>query len=463
MKSIEVMERGILQAPLLLPELKELISQKKDKELREVFSDLEPVEIAEILKELTLKEEASLFSLWDVDFATEIFEKMNEEDQIALLEAIDKERRAKILDELAPDERADLFGELPEEMISHFLAIMEKEEAQKTKELLSYPSNTAGGRMTTEFAYIHEEATITETLENLRKTAKGLETIYYVYVLDRNNRLVGIVSLKDLVLAEPNQKINQIMQTRLIIAPIDMDQEQVAKEIARYDLLALPVIDRIGRMKGIITVDDMIDVIKEEHTEDMYRFGAAGGQVDDYISTKPLSLARRRITWLLILVIMGFISGMIMERYSYALGAVVALAFFIPLLMDSAGNAGTQATVVVVRGLATGEVRIKDIWKVVRKEFITGIIVGIALGFFALARAVIMQKSPMLGISVGLSMIFVVTVATTLGSILPLLFKRLGFDPAIMSGPLITTIIDITSLVIYFEIARRLLGIPLMK
>lgn len=217
------------------------------------------------------------------------------------------------------------------------------------------------------------------------------------------------------------------------------------------------MVDKEGKIKGIITVDDLIDVIREEDTEDMYKFGAAGKHVDNYMSTTPLSAAKHRITWLLILVVTGFISGTIMEESSFALKNVVSLAFFIPLLMGSGGNAGTQAASVVVRGLAIGEVKLGDIWRVVKKEFLIGISVGTVLGILALLRALILQKSSLLGITVGLSMVVTVTVATCLGAILPIICEKLGFDPAVVSGPLITTVVDISSLLIYFGIAMQLM------
>ncbi|MQY70262.1 MAG: magnesium transporter, partial [Firmicutes bacterium] len=345
-----------------------------------------------------------------------------------------------------------------EEMVARFLAIMEKEEARDARELLKYDPSTAGGRMTTDFARVQEGINVEETLDNLRKTAKDLEMVYYVYVLDKDNKLVGVVSLKDLILAEPKERINKAMHTKLITIPVDMDQETVAKEIAKYDFMALPVVDN-GKMKGIITVDDVIDVIREENTEDMYKFGAAGQHRENYMSMKPSFIAKHRVIYLTIFVLMDFFSGMILKSYSFALNSVVALAFFIPLLMDTGGNAGTQAASVMVRGLATGEVGIKDVWKVVRKEFIIGIMIGVVLGIIALIRALILQKNPWLTATVGLTMIITVTIATCLGSFLPIIFKRLGFDPALISGPLITTIVDITCLVVYFEIAIHLLGI----
>jgi len=451
------MTREFSRILLVLPEIKELLSQNKKEQLKKIFYDYEPIEIVEILKEFSLKDKVFLFSVLDIDLAADIFEKTDKDDQLTLLGVFDKTRKAEILDEVAPDERVDFFEQLPEEMVLRFLSIMEEEEAQDVRELMRYDKNTAGGRMTTDFAQIEKGINVEQTLKSLRKTAKDLEMIYYIYIVDRTDKLLGVVSLKDLILAQPEREIDEIMHTKLIAIPINMDQEQVAKKIARYDFLALPVVDKEGKIKGIITVDDLIDVIREEDTEDMYKFGAAGKHIDNYMSSTPLTLAKHRITWLLILVVTGFISGTIMEEFSFALKNVVSLAFFIPLLMGSGGNAGTQAASVVVRGLAIGEVKLGDIWRVVKKEFLIGITVGTALGILALLRALILQKSSLLGITVGLSMIATVTVATCLGAILPIICEKLGFDPAIVSGPLITTVVDISSLLIYFGIAIQLM------
>ncbi|TKJ47993.1 magnesium transporter [Candidatus Aerophobetes bacterium Ae_b3a] len=451
------MTREFSRMLLVLPEIKELLRQNKKEQLKKIFYDYEPIEIVEILKEFSLKDKVFLFSLLDIDLAADIFEKTDKDDQLTLLGAFDKTRKAEILDEVAPDERVDFFEQLPEEMVLRFLSIMEEEEAQDVRELMRYDKNTAGGRMTTDFAQIEKGISVEQTLKDLRKTAKDLEMIYYIYIVDRTDKLLGVVSLKDLIVAQPEREIDEIMHTKLIAIPINMDQEQVAKRIARYDFLALPVVDKEGKIKGIITVDDLIDVIREEDTEDMYKFGAAGKHIDNYMSTTPLSVARHRMTWLLILVVTGFISGTIMEEFSFALKNVVSLAFFIPLLMGSGGNAGTQAASVVVRGLAIGEVKLGDIWRVVRKEFLIGITVGTALGILALLRALILQKSSLLGITVGLSMIATVTVATCLGAILPIICEKLGLDPAVVSGPLITTVVDISSLLIYFGIATQLM------
>ncbi len=453
------MHREMSRAFLIIPEIREFLSSNDKEALREIFYEYEPVEVAEILKEFSLKERVMLISLWNTDFAADVFEKMEKDDQIALMGAIDEARKGKILNELAPDERADFFEELPGEMVNRFLSIMEREEARDTRELMTYDASTAGGRMTTEFAHLKADMTVQEALEELRKTAKELEMIYYIYIEGKYNHLVGIISLKELIMAEPTTRLSEIMHSKLITIPIDMDQEHMAAEIAKYDFLALPVVDNVGRMKGIITVDDVIDVIEEEDTEDMYKFGAAGEHIEDYISMRPTLVARNRMTWLLILVVTSFLSGLIMQRFSFALESVIALSFFIPLIMGSGGNAGTQAAMVIVRGLATGEIRLRDVWRVVRKEFVIGAMLGAGLGILALVRALVFQRSSLLGTTVAFSMIITVTAATCLGALLPLICKRLGIDPAVVSGPLIATVLDIASLLIYFRIATLLLGL----
>jgi len=442
---------------LVVPDIKEMLAANNKQELRDIFYEFEPVEIAEIIDKFTVPEKVALFSLWDVDFAADVFEKIDKNEQLGLLSAIDEVRKGKILDELAPDERVDLFEELPAEKVDRFLSIMEKEEARDVRQLLSYEANTAGRLMTTEFARISPRMTAGEALDSLRRSARDLEMIYYIYVLNEKEELVGVLSLKELILASPKRKISEIMHTHLITIPVSLDQEEVADEMAKYDFLALPVTDEGRKMKGIITVDDVIDVIEEENTEDMYKFGAAGEHPEDYMSMKPLSIARNRLTWLLILVVTGLVSGLIMQKFSFALENIIALAFYIPLLMDTGGNAGTQAAMVVVRGLATGEVRLRDIWRVLKKELLIGATLGIPLGVFALLRAILLQKNPLLALSVGLSMLATVTVATCLGSTLPLICKKLGIDPALVSGPLITTILDVSSLLIYFKITTYLL------
>ncbi|MCD6574801.1 magnesium transporter [Candidatus Aerophobetes bacterium] len=447
------MEREYSRLHLVLPEIKELIAQKNREELKDIFKDYEPIEVAQVLREFSLKEKVYLFSLWDLDFAADVFEKIDEQEQIKILEAIDDVKKGKLLDELAPDERADLFKELPPEIVDRFLSIMNKEEAQDVKELMSYSPTSAGGIMTTEFASVREDMTAEEALQKLRETAKDSEMVYYIYVVDGRDKLVGVLSLKELILAEPKEKIRKLMHRNIIALPINMDQEEVARKVANYDLLALPVVDENGKMKGIITVDDVIDVIREENTEDMYKFSAAGEHSEEYMKMRPLIIAKNRLTWLIILAFTGFFSGIIMQHFSFVLESIVSLAFYIPVLMDTAGNAGTQAAMAVVRGLAIGEVRLKDIWVVAKKEILIGGMMGIPLGGITLIRAIVLQRNSILGGCVAFSMLIAIITATLLGSLLPLICKKLKLDPAIVSGPLITTVLDVFSLTIYFSVS----------
>jgi len=447
------MEREYSRLHLILPEIKELIAQKNREELKDIFKDYEPIEVAQVLREFSLKEKVYLFSLWDLDFAADVFEKIDEQEQIKILEAIDDVKKGKLLDELAPDERADLFKELPPEIVDRFLSIMNKEEARDVKELMSYSPTSAGGIMTTEFASVREDMTAEEALQKLRETAKDSEMVYYIYVVDGRDKLVGVLSLKELILAEPKEKIRKLMHRNIIALPINMDQEEVARKVANYDLLALPVVDENGKMKGIITVDDVIDVIREENTEDMYKFSAAGEHSEEYMKMRPLIIAKNRLTWLIILAFTGFFSGIIMQHFSFVLESIVSLAFYIPVLMDTAGNAGTQAAMAVVRGLAIGEVRLKDIWVVAKKEILIGGMMGIPLGGITLIRAIVLQRNSILGGCVAFSMLIAIITATLLGSLLPLVCKKLKLDPAIVSGPLITTVLDVFSLTIYFSVS----------
>jgi len=443
----------ISRVKLVLPEIKELIVQKKLAELKSIWEDFEPIEIAEIVKYLKAKERLFLFNNWDKDFAADIFENLNRPIQISILKSLSHGESTKLLNRISSDDRADLFSALPPAMVKDFLSVMEQEEARDVRELIAYDSNTAGGRMTTEFARLSPDDTVGGSLEKIRATAKDLETIYYLYVLDKQDRLIGVLSLKELVVANPSLPIPKIMHRHIISVPVNMDQEHAARKISRYDFLALPVVDVRKRMKGIITVDDVLDVMEDESTEDMYHFGAVTKPVENYLQANIISVARHRISWLLFLVVASLFSGLIMEKNAVLLGTTVTLAFFIPLLMNTGGGAGTQAATIVVRGLATGELKFGDIWRIIRKELLIGLLMGTIIGILAALRALIFQHDPWLGLSVALTMIAIICVATTIGALLPLFFKRIGVDPAISSGPLISTIVDITTLLIYFRIA----------
>lgn len=441
---------------VILPEIKELISSKKKRPIRKVVSYFEPADIAEIWSELTLDEQLILFNALDIKFAADIFESLKEDQMIEILNTVSVEKKKAVLNEMSPDDRTDLFAILPDEETEKLIPLLDEDEQKRTRELLAYKENTAGGLMTTDYITVPEDVKIGYVFRELRNKAKDIDFIQYIYVVDKMNRLQGTIPLKDLLTTNPRRKVSRIMDTHIISVHLNMDQEDVVHVFEKYDEPSLPVLDKLDRLKGVITVDDVLDVIKEEASEDIYRFGAAGG-TDEYLSASPFRVAQKRVIWLIILALAGFISGSVLEHFSFLLSSIVTLSFFIPILMNTSGSAGTQAATVVVRGLATGEIKLSDIWHVIKKEFLIGILMGVVAGVITALRAIILQGDVMLGFTVAIAMIAAIIIATSLGGILPIIFKKLGVDPALMSGPLIATILDTTTLLIYFNVTMLLL------
>jgi magnesium transporter len=442
---------------ILKPEIEKLLRNKDRDGIKETLALFDPVEIKELLHSLSLTQKLSIFSILSIDLSARIFEALEPDEQVEIIEGIDRVRKAELLDELHPDDRVDFLQEIPDELTESLLSIMEKKEAQETRELLAYPEESAGGLMTPEFIKVQKDLTVRQVVNKIRKEAKGAETISDIYVVDENDVLVGSITLQDLVLSTMRTKVKNIMRLRPVSVRVSQDQEQVARDVAKYDVTTLPVVDRHGVIKGIITVDDVIDVIHEETAEDMLKFGAAGELTTTYLKQNPFLLARARVLWLAILVLVGIVSGFIVSRNSALLSQVITLAAFIPLLNGSAGNAGTQAVAVMIQALAHGEVKFRDFWKSVRKEFFTGIILGIMLSMIGLGIALFFYRIALLGITVGLTLIINTAIATSLGAILPLVVKRMNFDPAVISGPLITSVMDITSLLVYFGLAKLII------
>lgn len=445
--------------PILLPDIKELIEEKAGKDIVDILVEASPQDVAELISQLPSSEMVYVFNLLPVELAIDVFEELGVDKENEILDGVGKEKKTAILNRMASDDRADLFEGLDEKHKKYYFSIMEKEEAEDVRELLSYPPDTAGGLMTTDYVAVYEWMSVGDAVARLRETAKDVDFVYEIYVLDRKDRPVGIITLKDLVMYNQSEPIGKIMKRSMVKARVDDNQEKVASLFSKYDVTMMPVVDRRRLMKGVITVDDVIDVIEEEGTEDMYHFGAAGNPPESYFSDGILGMARKRMVWLLILVFAGFLSGMVIEHYSSTLHLMLILASFIPVLTGSGGNAGTQAAAVVIRGIAVGDIRIRDIWRVVGREFLIGALVGTGLGCLTALRATLTGGGGLVGLIVGSAMIISVAIATALGGFLPLLFKKLNWDPALMSGPFLTTIMDVISLGIYFEIARRMLSL----
>ncbi len=449
-----------MHGTLFIPELRELMSARDHETIREVFSDLHPADGAELISGLEPHEILDILAIVGKRASIEIFEQLDLAVQKACLEEAKPEGILPFIEGMSSDDRVDLIKEVEPEIADRLMPLLAQAERDDIRRLLAYEEGTAGAIMTTEYASVEKDITPEEALNRLRMQAPNKETVYYVYVVDHDRRLKGFVTLKDILLARPNQKIENIMEDDVISVSIDEDVEGVADKISHYDFLAIPVIDRNERLVGIVTVDDILDVVEEEATEDIYHLAAAGKPVD-YLNTGIFKIARERILWLFILVLTGFVAGAVMQSFQSQLSAVIALVFFIPVLSATGGNAGTQTTTVIIRGLATGELEMKDILRILFKEIRIALLVGLAMGAVTAVRAILTSPEPdlvlPLSLTVGLAMVGCVLLAISAGAVLPVLLKKIGLDPALMSGPFISSLMDVFTLLLYLSLAAAII------
>ncbi|NMB35153.1 MAG: magnesium transporter [Firmicutes bacterium] len=421
--------------------------------VRHIKDGLHPSDLLDQIDELKDEQKRELFELLSDEEAALIIQEMGDFDRVSMLRLLTKHHASAILKEMAVDDATDLLGELSPEEIRELLSLIE-EEAEEIKDLLKYPEDTAGGIMTTDFIALPEDIPVEEAIIRLREVAPEAEIIYYVYVVDYRTRLSGVLSLRDLIAASDGTLLHEIMFRNIISVPAGMDQEEVARVVARYDLLAVPVIDEKNRLLGIITVDDILDVIEEEATEDFYRLAGAGEIEGVSILEAPVfDLARKRLPWLIICLLGGILSGNVVGAFSSTLQSVVILAAFIPVIMDMGGNVATQSSTVFVRGLATGEIRYVDAWRYLYREVKVGLVMGLINGVLIMIVAYLWKGLPVLGLVVGLAMFFTIAVAALIGTLVPIIFSYYNLDPALSAGPFVTTIKDVTGLLIYFYTA----------
>ena len=438
---------------LISPEIQEILQGTNvAQRLKELFHDVHPYDVFVLCEDLGDSEVAQCIRALGIPTGIELFQEFGDERKEDIFDCFSKEWMADILEEMAPDERADFVKFLPDEKLERILPLITRAERIDIKKLSEYKEGTAGSILTTEYSSLPPDITIREALEQLKRQAFDRETIYYIYVVDSNRTLIGFVSLRDILLAPSYNKIEDIMHKNVINIHVDDDNEIVAKKLSDYDFLAIPVVDDGNRLAGIVTVDDVVDVVIEESTEDIYKYGAAGEYID-YMKSNSFQMARQRVVWLLLLVFVGFISAWVLQTNLVHLKAIVTLSFFIPLLLGAGGNAGKQSSTVVIRELATGNIKIEDLAQVMKKEIGVGVIVGTFMAVLVSLRALWLDQDPKVGLTIGLAMVMTVILATTLGAFLPILFKKLKLDPALMSGPFITSIVDVVSLLIYFRIA----------
>jgi magnesium transporter len=425
----------------------------------ELASALAPADLAEALLKMTPAELATLEPYLGAERLADAVAELDPAEAARLLVRFSRADAADILEEMEPDDATDVVEEMSEAEADRILSEMEATDAREIRELMAYPSETAGGRMTPEFVAIPPDVTVGAAMRLIRTAALEAEQIYAVYVTDREHRLVGVVSLRDLVLADPWQRIANIMRRQVIRVPATADQERAAGLLMDHDLLALPVVDGNGRLIGVLTADDLADVIEEEATEDIERLGGSEPLGEPYLTTSPLLLFRKRIVWLLVLFLAGAYTSAVLQLFADTLLQVVALTFFIPLLIGTGGNVGSQIVTTLVRAMAVGDVELADIWRVLGRELLIGLSLGAVMAVAMFVRAQTMGVELHIGLAVSLAAIFIVLWSAAVAAILPMVLHRVGIDPAVVSAPLITTVVDGTGLFIYLSIARAVLGI----
>ncbi len=445
---------------IFTPEIKELIEQKELKGLSEFLRGRHPADTVDILRELEPADRAMAFRLLSKDKTAAVFSMLEVEEQEELIKHFAEQRVTEILSEMTPDDRTELLEELPASVVKKLLKLLPSQEREVANVLLNYEPSSAGRIMTPEYVDLKGDMTVSEALEHIRKTAPDKETIYTCYVIDKTRRLIGVASLKDIILAQPQKKIEEIMREMVYAVKTTDDQEVVADLFRKYDLLALPVVDSENRLVGIITVDDVLDVIQEEATEDFHKMGAVQLAEEEYLTTGFFRLAGKRIVWLVVLLILDFFTASILQHYATLMNSLIALAFFIPMLNDTGGNTGSQSATLIIRSLATGGLTLRNWWKVLSREILMGIALGSILSLVAGGRAFFSVHDIGISVVVGVSIMAVIITGNLAGALLPLFFRLIKLDPAVISAPLITSIVDIAGLFIYFEIARRFLHIP---
>ncbi|MBE9047294.1 magnesium transporter [Pleurocapsales cyanobacterium LEGE 10410] len=420
---------------------------------------VQPVDIAEAIEGLPESIQLIAFRLLSKAEAIEVYEYLNSDVQQALIQEFKRQEVLDVVDQMSPDDRARMFDELPAKVVRRLLSQLSPKERQATAILLGYGEDTAGRIMTPEYISLKENLTVSQTLERIRSLANASEVVYYLYVTDASRHLKGIVSLRDLVVAAPDTTLSEIMTRDVVFVHTDTDQEEVARTIQRYDIVALPVVDSEERLVGVVTVDDVIDIIEREATEDIYALGGVQSDKDNYFQTNLLTVARRRVVWLFVLLLTNTVTGAIIRSQEALLQQVVILAAFIPLLTGTGGNVGAQSSTVVIRGLNTEEIENMGAGKVVFREAAAGILLGLILGTMATVWGYFLQGSWQVAMSVGVSLVAIALLASVAGSALPFLFRSLGLDPALMSAPFITTAVDVLGVLIYFKIAKTILGL----
>lgn len=432
----------------------ELLQEGKFAKVREELKDLNDVDIAQFIEEFDGDKVLVLFRLLPKEDAANVFSYLSYERQQYLIERITDKELQFIIDDLFLDDTVDLLEEMPASVVKKVLANTDERTRKLINHFLKYPDDSAGSLMTIEYVDLKKEMSVSQALDHIRETGIDKETIETCYVMDNNRKLQGVVSIRKLILSSADTNIASIMETNFISIATHEDQEEIAGLFKKYDFSAMPVVDNENRLVGIITIDDVVDIIEQENTEDFQRMAAMAPSEEEYLKTGVFKLAKNRITWLLVLMISATFTGKIMGIYEEVLQSVILLTMFIPMLMNTGGNSGSQSATLIIRGLALDEIRTRDIFKVMWKEFRVSLIVGITLSAVNFVRLYLIERIDLMtNLTVSISLLITVIIAKIVGSILPIVAKKVKVDPAIMAAPLITTIVDAVALFTYFNLA----------
>ena len=443
---------------ILIESIKRLLRRGSTTHLRKLVNKTHGADLSVLFRSLSFSNQHKLFGMIeDVEQKATLFSEFDEVDFINFIENMELDEVVEILEHMPADDVADLIGRMPEEKSGKILEKMKKEGSDEVEDLLRYEDDTAGGIMVPDFIALKEDTTAKRAIESLQKEYMDVEMPFYLYAVDEYSKLVGVSSLRELVVVPPETPLKDFMTTDVFAVRTDMDQEEVAKIVARYDILAVPVVDDTNRLVGIVTVDDVIDIFRKEATEDILKMAGVG---EEFVETQSIVKSTKiRLPWLLASCMGGVVAFFIINHFEQSLNKFIYLAAFIPVIMGMGGNVGTQSSTIVVRGLATGRLHVRDIWSVVFKEFSVGLILGLVYG--ALIGIVAQARYSMLflALTVGVSVVSSMTIAALVGSMVPMIFARINVDPAVAAGPFVTTAIDIISVFFYFQIATTLLGI----
>jgi magnesium transporter len=445
---------------LIGPELAALVREAPE-EVRDLLDDIHPEDIADIVSELPEEEAVALIQQLPTDYAAQVFTRLDEDRQGLLVNMLGANSTALIATEMAADERADFFSMLPPDVGAPVLEELERvdpEAAEDVEELTRWPDTSAGGLMTTDYISVAPTLRMAEATEEIRRSAHEAETLETIYVVDATHRLLGYLTLRNLLLASPKDLVSEVMQTNTISVLPDLDQEEVAKILAKYDLHSLPVVDQRGLMLGLITSDDILDVLAEEQAEDVQKMGAIAPIPEGYFDASIAVYIKKRAPWLLVLFLGGFFTTTAMKTFDRVLVAVTQLAFYIPLLVSAGGNSGSQSSTLVIRGLAVGDIHTRDWWKVLVRELVQGLVLGSLLASLGVLRVVIAGDGAIFALLIACTILGIVIMGCVVGGMLPIFLHRLGIDPATSSNPFIATLVDVFGIVIYLTLAQWLLA-----